>query len=90
MTGLHIRIDAVDLPGLTCPPEALSGAEVPEYRYIHIAVQRRDRPTELLAPQPRDAVFATWTLDCAMPATPSGRDVRGGAPHSGPSRCHGR
>lgn len=77
MTGMHIRIDAVDLPGLTCPPEAFSGADVPEYRNIHVAVQRRDRPAELLAPQPGDAVFATWTLDCAMPATPSGRDVRG-------------
>lgn len=62
MTCMHIRIDAVDLPGLTCPPEAFSGADVPEYRNIHVAVQRRDRPTELLAPQPGDAVFATWTL----------------------------
>ncbi|MGW6908886.1 DUF5990 family protein [Streptomyces sp. NPDC054940] len=76
---MRIRIDAVDLPGLTCPPEAFTGDAVPEYRNIHVAVQRRDRPTELLDPQPGDAASATWTLECITAATPNGTDVKG--PH---------
>ncbi|MFF6984370.1 DUF5990 family protein [Streptomyces sp. NPDC008343] len=58
------------------PAGSILGRRRPAYRYLHVAVQRRGRPTELLAPQPGDAFFATWTLDCAIPAIPSGRDVR--------------
>ncbi|MFE5817297.1 DUF5990 family protein [Streptomyces sp. NPDC056479] len=76
---MRIRIDAVDLPGLTCPPEAFTGDAVPEYRNIHVAVQRRDRPAELLDPRPGDAASATWTLECTTAATPDGTDVKG--PH---------
>ncbi|GGS73747.1 hypothetical protein GCM10010222_13390 [Streptomyces tanashiensis] len=58
---MRIRIDTVELPGLTCRPGDPSGAA---YRNVHVAVQRRDRPAELLDPQPRDAASATWTLEC--------------------------
>ncbi|MFJ8010698.1 DUF5990 family protein [Streptomyces fagopyri] len=68
---MRIRIDAVDLPGRTCPAPA--GAAFPTYRNIHVAVQRRDRPAELLDPQPGDAPSATWTLPC----TTAGADVQG-------------
>ncbi|MFD9408241.1 DUF5990 family protein [Streptomyces sp. NPDC059989] len=73
---MRIRIDAVDLPGLTCPPEgqADDGAA---YRNIHVAVQRRDRPAELLDPQPGDAASATWTLECTTSGSPTGIDVKG-------------
>lgn len=53
----HIRIDAVDLPGLTCAAPA--DGNVPAYDNIHVAMQRRDRPAELLEPQPGDAPSAT-------------------------------
>ncbi|MFJ2833098.1 DUF5990 family protein [Streptomyces sp. NPDC087263] len=74
---IRIRIDAVDLPGLACSPEAIPGNDVPAYRNIHVAVQRRERPTELLDSQPGDAASATWTLECATSASPSGTDVKG-------------
>ncbi|MET8288429.1 DUF5990 family protein [Streptomyces sp. NPDC005132] len=69
---MRIRIDAVDLPGRTCPAPAF-----PVYRDIHVAVQRRDRPAELLDPQPGDARSATWTLPCTATVSPAGTDVQG-------------
>jgi hypothetical protein len=75
MVGMLIRIDAVDLPGRACPAPAGSGA--PTYDNIHVAVQRRDRPAELLEPQPGDAASATWTLECTALASPAGTDVEG-------------
>ena len=77
MAGMRIRIDAVDLPGLTCPAPVSADGNVPAYRNIHVAVQRRDRPGELLEPQPGDARSATWTLECTAVATPAGTDVKG-------------
>ncbi|WP_274563523.1 DUF5990 family protein [Streptomyces spiramyceticus] len=50
---------------------------VSAYRNIHVAVQRRDRPSELLDPQPGDAASATWTLECTTVASPTGLDVKG-------------
>ncbi|WP_235455309.1 DUF5990 family protein [Streptomyces olivochromogenes] len=70
---MRIRIDAVDLPGLTCHPGPSA------YANIHVAVQRRNSPTELLEPQPGDAASATWTLECTTAASPIGTDVKG--PH---------
>ncbi|MFE7184223.1 DUF5990 family protein [Streptomyces erythrochromogenes] len=69
---MYLRIDASDLPGPAYTP---SGA--PPYRNVHVAVQRRDRPAELLDPQPGDAPSATWTLECTAVATPAGTDVKG-------------
>ena len=74
---MHIRIDAVDLPGLTCPPEAAPDDPGPAYRNVHVAVQRRDRPAELLDPQPGDAPSATWTLECTASTSADGTEVRG-------------
>jgi hypothetical protein len=75
MAGMHIRIDAVDLPGLTCPAPA--DRDVPVYGNVHVAVQRRDRPAELLDPQPGDAPSATWTLECTAVVSPTGTEVKG-------------
>ncbi|MFD9445546.1 DUF5990 family protein [Streptomyces sp. NPDC060006] len=75
MAGMRIRIDAVDLPGLTRP--APTEGNVPAYDNLHVAVQRRDRPGELLEPQPGDAESATWTLECTATASPTGTDVKG-------------
>lgn len=75
MAGMRIRIDAVDLPGLT--RAASADGRVPAYGNLHVAVQRRDRPAELLEPQPGDAPSATWTLECTTSASPTGTEVRG-------------
>ncbi|MEV6168024.1 DUF5990 family protein [Streptomyces sp. NPDC051954] len=72
---MRIRIDAVDLPGRTCP--ARPGGSVPVYSGIHVAVQRRDRPAELLDPQPGDGASATWTLECTVMASPADVEVQG-------------
>ncbi|MEU9912359.1 DUF5990 family protein [Streptomyces sp. NPDC051001] len=64
---MRIRIDAIDLPGLTHPA----------YDNVHVAVQRRDRPAELLEPQPGDAPSATWTLECSTSSSPAGTEVTG-------------
>jgi hypothetical protein len=66
MAAMRIRIDAVDLPGT-----------VPAYGDVHVAVQRRDRPAELLEPQPADAPSATWTLECTTSTSPAGIEIKG-------------
>ncbi|MBE4734969.1 hypothetical protein SAMN04487980_101990 [Streptomyces sp. cf124] len=75
MAGMRIRIDAVDLPGRTCPAPA--DRNVPAYGNVHVAVQRRGRPAELLEPQPGDAASATWTLECSATTSPTGTEVKG-------------
>lgn len=77
MAPMHLRIDAVDLPGRSCPAPA--DKPVPTYDNIHVAVQRKDRPAELLDPQPGDGASATWTLECTTEVTPDGIVVEG--PH---------
>lgn len=80
---MRIRIDAVDLPGLVCPPDAQAGDRTAQ-RNVHVAVQRRNRPTELLDPQPGNAATATWTIECTATASPAGLDVKGPYVQGGP------
>jgi uncharacterized protein DUF5990 len=71
--SVRLRIEASDLPGRVCG----AGAGFPGYRNIHVGVQRRNSPGELLDLHPGDAGSATWTLDCATAATPAGVDLTG-------------
>lgn len=41
------------------------------YENIHVGVQRKDRPGELLGLLPGDAPSASWTLDCTATASAS-------------------
>ncbi|WP_030276699.1 DUF5990 family protein [Streptomyces sp. NRRL B-24484] len=79
---MELRIDATDLPGRSCAP----GPAFPGATGIHVTVQRRGRPDELLGLQPGDAPSATWTLACTPVRTPQGIDLRGphlqGGPHA--------
>ncbi|MFE7564102.1 DUF5990 family protein [Kitasatospora sp. NPDC057500] len=70
---MQLRIEAVDLPGRSCP----AAPGFPGYRNIHVAVQRRERPGELLGLQPGDAPSAVWTLECTVSPVPGGIDVKG-------------
>ncbi|MGC5561382.1 DUF5990 family protein [Streptomyces sp. FR-108] len=73
---MRIHIEAVDLPGRTHPvPTSRNGPL--EIRDLYVAVQRRDRPGELLDPHPGDAPSAAWTLECTATATATGTEVRG-------------
>ncbi|MFE2587186.1 DUF5990 family protein [Streptomyces sp. NPDC059378] len=74
MTGVLIRIEASELPGLDCAPAQSSDQT---YSNIHVGVQRRERPTELLALQPGNASRASWTLECTTIASPTGTDIKG-------------
>ncbi|MEV0406100.1 DUF5990 family protein [Actinoallomurus sp. NPDC050550] len=69
-----IRIEASQLPGRECG----QAPGFPGYRNIHVGVQRRDRPAELLDLHPGDAASATWELEVtAATATETGWDLRG-------------
>ncbi len=70
---MQIRIEASGLPGLTCAP----GPNFAGARNIHVGVQRKDRPGELLGLQPGNAPSATWTLDCTAVPTSTGADIKG-------------
>jgi hypothetical protein len=70
---VRIRIEATELPGRTFTP----GPGHPCCDNVHVGVQRRGRPDELLDPHPGDAASAAWTLDCATAATAEGIDITG-------------
>jgi hypothetical protein len=72
--GVRIRIEASDLPGRSCGPSPDSPGG---YQNIHVGVQRRGRPDELLGLVPGDAPSAAWTVDCTAAASPSGTDLKG-------------
>ncbi|MFJ4846738.1 DUF5990 family protein [Streptomyces sp. NPDC088733] len=77
---MRIRIEGHDLPGRTqrCGPEGSV------YEDVHVAVQRRNRPGELLDLQPADAAAVTWTLDCVAVPAAGGTDVKGPHVQGGP------
>jgi hypothetical protein len=69
-----VRIEGHDLPGLFCGP----GPDYPGgHHNVHVGVQRRAKPAELLDLTPGDAVEATWTLECTAGEGPDGFDIKG-------------
>ncbi|WLQ33688.1 DUF5990 family protein [Streptomyces castrisilvae] len=70
---LRIHIEGSRLPGRSCPP----GPGFPGYENVHVGVQRKDRPGELLGLHPGDAAGARWTLDCTAATDEEGVAVRG-------------
>jgi hypothetical protein len=57
---MELRIEASDLPGSSCGPSP----ERPQgHHNIHVAVQRRNKPKELLGWTRADASDASWTLE---------------------------
>ncbi|MGW1123915.1 DUF5990 family protein [Streptomyces sp. NPDC002526] len=70
---LLLHIEGSRLPGRSCP----AGPGFPGYENIHVGVQRKDRPGELLGPTPGDAPGARWTLECTAAEDAEGVAVRG-------------
>lgn len=70
---VQIHIEGSDLPGRACAP----GDGFPGYENIHVGVQRKDRPGELLGPHPGDAPTARWTLECTAVAGADGVEISG-------------
>jgi hypothetical protein len=66
---MWLLIEATDLPGRSSgPAPGFRG-----YCNIHVGVQRRSRPDELLDVKPGDASCAAWELEC----TATGGDITG-------------
>ncbi|MDT2004957.1 monooxygenase [Rhodococcus opacus] len=61
------------MPGSSCPP----GNNFPGYDNIHVAVQRRGAPGDVLGLCRGDAASARWVLDCKTKPTPTGLDITG-------------
>jgi hypothetical protein len=62
---ITLRIIGTELPGRVCPP----GENFPGYGNVHVAVQRKDVPSELLDLQPADAERVSWSLPCTASTT---------------------
>jgi hypothetical protein len=68
-----IRIEVSDLPGRVIGP----GPTFDGVGNLHVGVQRKDRPDEVLDPRPGDAGSAAWTLECTASAGPTGIEISG-------------
>ncbi|MFI0448864.1 DUF5990 family protein [Actinomadura sp. 6N118] len=68
-----VRIEASDLPGRDCG----RAPGFPGYRNIHVGVQRRERPSEILDLSPGDARSAVWELEVTATPKETGWDLRG-------------
>jgi hypothetical protein len=73
---MQIRIEAADLPGRNCS----TGGNFAGYENIHVGVQGRGRPTELLDTQPGDAQTATRRRQRGRFASPTRRETRSAQP----------
>ena len=71
---MRIEIHGSQLPGAACGP---SPDRPGGHRGIHVAVQRRGRPDELLGLVRGDAESASWSLECAARQTNDGTDLTG-------------
>lgn len=68
-----VRIEASELPGRECGQEPGE----PGYRNVHVGVQRKDRPGEILGLHPGDAASAAWDLEVDAARKETGWDFRG-------------
>jgi Family of unknown function (DUF5990) len=72
---MRIRIEGVGLPGISCGPSPQRPAG---HFNIHVGVQRRGKPGELLGVVPGDSPGVTWTLDATVTwAADGGLDLKG-------------
>ncbi len=72
---MQIRIEGAALPGASCGP---SPQRPGGHHGIHVAVQRRGKPGELLGLTPGDAPAVSWTLEAVMTPSPDGvADLKG-------------
>lgn len=72
-SAVVLRIIGTELPGRTCPP----GDDFPGYDNVHVGVQAKDAPSELLELQPADAERVSWSLSCTAATTDRGLALSG-------------
>ena len=79
---MQIHIEGRNLPGRCC----LARGDFPGYREIHVGIQRRNRPTELLGLAPGDAGSVTWVIEAAVTISGATPDLRGPYIQGGPGQ----
>jgi hypothetical protein len=70
---MRIRIEGTDLPGRNCA----GGGDFPGYGNVHVGIQRRNRPVDVVDLVAGDAGTAVWTFDATVIPGPTGPDIRG-------------
>jgi sugar/nucleoside kinase (ribokinase family) len=72
---MRIRIEGTDFPGTSCGP---SPQRPDGHANVHVGVQRRGKPAELLGVVSGDSPAAAWTLEATVTSAPGGGvDVTG-------------
>ncbi len=78
MGRVQIRIEASHLPGGSFSPSPNpSGTSPGGYQRVHVGVQRRNHPGELVGLVPGGAPSATWALEAKAGTGPNGSDLSG-------------
>jgi hypothetical protein len=78
MVPVQIRIEASELPGGSFNPSANPSAGSPGgYHGVHVGLQRRNHPDELVGLVPGGAPSATWALEAKAGTGPNGGDLSG-------------
>ena len=70
---MRIRIEGSNLPGRNCAADGT----FPGYDNIHVGIQRRNQPNDVLDLYAGDSPVAVWTFDAAVVAAPFRPDIRG-------------
>ena len=79
---MQIRIEGSNLPGRSCGADG----NFPGYDNLHVGIQRRNRPNDVVDLYAGDSPAAVWTFDATVAAAPSGPDIRGPFIQGGPGQ----
>jgi len=79
---MRIRIEGSNLPGRNC----VADGNFPGYDNIHVGLQRRNPPNEVVDLYPGDSPVAVWTFDATVVAAPLRPDIRGPYIQGGPGQ----
>ena len=79
---MQIRIEGRNLPGRSC----VADGNFPGYDNIHVGIQRRNRPNDVVDLYPGDSPVADWTFDATVVASSPEPDIRGPFIQGGPGQ----
>ena len=79
---MRIRIEGSNLPGRNCAGDG----DFPGYHNVHVGMQRRNRPDDVVDLYAGDAPAAVWTLDATVVAALPRPDIRGPFIQGGPGQ----
>ena len=79
---MRIRIEGTNLPGRN----SVADENFPGYDNIHVGIQRRNRPNDVIDLYAGDSPAAVWTFDATVVAASPGPDIRGPFIQGGPGQ----